>query len=247
MRRCCRKFSAALKFSAERGVRFKGHHSMQISDTLIGIFLGGAFTAASFVYKRRVDNISKLKRSLYQLLILYRSVAVKSFDTNQILNPLTEALIEILPDFKKGENHDDQGKVVISRLIDKSLIEESENLFSLYLGVVDDVSEIDPILAYRLNSNVGLKKYLAAVDELTIEAKSAVEAISSDAEKKFVEVFFSGISDFVTANILTELKRDIIRLSIRCGLLTFISAWKMIRISKNITENDTSKYKTAIK
>ena len=140
---------------------------MEWSDAVVGALVGGFLTAAGFIYKRRLDNISLLNKSLYQLLILYRSINSKNADATDTAKIIIEVINEVFPGSENDPSMKEAEKLysgLTSELFESASAADEENLLPLYLDAVKNISPIDPVLAYRLSANAGLKLYLIAAD-----------------------------------------------------------------------------------
>jgi hypothetical protein len=134
---------------------------MGFNDTIIGLVIGALFTSIAFIYKKRLENISILKRSLYQLLILYRSVnASMLIKPSELSKLVIDVLYELFPESKEG-NDLDGAEDLYTELLSPifNLATTDQNLVPMYLEAVACISPIDPVLAFRLSGNAKLKDY----------------------------------------------------------------------------------------
>lgn len=223
---------------------------MEWSDAVVGALVGGLLTATGFIYKRRLDNISLLNKSLYQLLILYRSINSNNADSETPAKIMIEVINEVFP----GSENDPSMKEaeqfyngLAAELFASASTADEENLLPLYLDAVKNISAIDPVLAYRLSANAGLKLYLLAADKKAKEIREAAAADLSEKDMRFVNSCNKDASASLSNDVIRELRADLLILSLRCGIIPFLCVARRMLIRPGLSDSERSKLKAKIK
>lgn len=223
---------------------------MEWSDAVVGALVGGFLTAMGFIYKRRLENIAVLNKSLYQLLTLYRSVNSTTVNPSTVAKLVIEVLHEVFPGSENDPSMREAEELysgMLSELFDKASEAEEENLLPLYLEAVKSLSAIDPVLAYRLSANAGLKLYLAAADEKVKKIRAKAAAELSEQDMKFVNSCHEEASELLSKEVIRELKVDLLMLSLRCGVIQFISVARRMLVKPGLSTAEIAKLKTRLK
>lgn len=222
---------------------------MDLSTAIVGVLIGGALTAIGFLYKRRLDNLTIRNRSLYSLLVMYRSVNLASINAMELGKLMVETLNELVPESKSDPEIESVEQLygeLLSALLSNSA-ETEESLLQMYIDAVEDLSKVDPVLAYRLSANAGLKKYLALADEETAKIRSKASADLTEDDMRYVKACHDESANLATREVIRELKIDLLLLSVRCGLLQFISVARRLRRKPGLTNQEKEAFKSKIR
>lgn len=205
---------------------------MDWNNAVVGVLIGGALTSMGFIYKRRVENHAILNRSLYQLLNLYRSMKSAAIRPSAAAKILVEVLYEIFPESKGDPSMAGVEEIygeMLTEIFKKTSEPEEEGLLKMYLDAVESLSAVDPVLAYRLSANAGLKRYLMAADEETANLRRMAAAELSEEDMKHIKACHDEAAELASKEALHELKIDLLLLSIRCGVFQFIGVARRVR------------------
>jgi len=223
---------------------------MDWNNAVVGALIGGALTSMGFMYKRRVENHVILNRSLYQLLNLYRSIRSAAIRPSAAAKIIVEALHEIFPESKGDPSMAGVEELygeMLTELFKKTSGPEDEGLLQMYLGAVENLSAVDPVLAYRLSANAGLKRYLVAADEETANLRRMAAAELSEEDMKYIKACHEEAAELASKESLHELKIDLLLLSIRCGVFQFIAVVRRVCRKHGLSVGETESIKANIK
>jgi len=211
---------------------------MELGDTVTGVLIGGALTAIGFIYQRRVEKIKILNKALYQLLILYRSINRASVNLSIVTEIVLKVVTEIYPENSDGsEKKELEGyyNSILEELFKNTYQPEDEGLLAIYLDAINNLSVVDPILAYRLSGNVALKRYLTNSVEYLYQLKGEASSGLSKEGVNVLDEVYKKTTEMIIEDIVKELKHDLIRLSTKCGVVTFLSVLKRMYKKQEIT------------
>lgn len=200
-----------------------------MSDLLSGV-IGGLVVAVTgaiaYFYKRRVDTVSTLRITLFRLLELQRSVRLVSMPgLDKQLDWYCEVADELFPEQKILENKEEAKKLALSffsEAVMPLVPGDDDNLYSIYLDAISKLGPIAPILAYRLGTNVMLKKALVEMDNYHEKAKKHLENDASESDLEILKVACETVRNRVTSEAIDTLGDDVMWVALRCGLFTFI-------------------------
>jgi hypothetical protein len=127
---------------------------------LLGVFLGWLLTQKSETKKNQHNEIRQIKRSLYVLLEIRNQLAVtKRID--RYITSLTEQLNSKI----EGESIEKIDKKILIDLVQQIMpslmgVSYHKDLKEQFRNCIDSLSEIDPLLAYRLNGKQNIQDYI---------------------------------------------------------------------------------------
>lgn len=219
-------------------------------NIVVAALIGGLITAIGFLYKRRIETVVVFNKSLYQLLTLYRSVRFSAVKPSFLTSILVEVLQEMFPDSKNDPLMEDTEKYyndIFSDLFLKVSEPEEHGLLEMYLGAVESLSALDPVLAYRLSANAGLKRYLVVADEKTKKLRDMAASELSDKDMAFVKSCHDEATDMVSKDVLHQLKKDLLLLSMRCGIFQFVAVVRRMRRNPGVSDEEVDDIKANIR
>jgi len=127
----------------------------------IGIFIGWLLTRKSETDKIRYNEIKQVKRSLYVLLEIRNQLVVsKRLDRYMtvIIEQINEKLIGHTDEKVNPHQYSHILKAILPSLIGENFQKDLKQQFS---KCIESLSEIDPVLAYRLNGKQNIQDYIS--------------------------------------------------------------------------------------
>lgn len=189
----------------------------------IGVFIGWILTRKNDSDKIKYSEIRQIKRSLYVLLEIRNQIALaKRMD--RYLNILTEKLNLKLNEYTDEKIEPEQFKGLLSQIL-PSLIGDNfqTNLKAQFDKCIDNLSEIDPVLTFRINGKQNVQDYLNTWEN---ESESYFQMESVEDVKSTIEHFKPKLVD--------EIRNDIETIII--DLAALINKKEVERIKEIITE-----------
>lgn len=198
---------------------------------LVGMLLGGALSAIGYYFKRRREVTTKINESLFYLLEVWKFIViVKVASSDRFYHILLNAIKIKLPNVKITDND--------KELIRESMVEfvpmftganDKENFLYLdkYKSSVKELAKIFPHLAFNLNRNQMLIRFLGAIDKLF--SKMTLTEIDKQ--------LLTNIREFMLDESFVELESDLITLSSLTGIFSKVKTKKLIfRVRNRINE-----------
>lgn len=127
----------------------------------IGVYIGWLLTRKSETDKIRYNEIKLIKRSLYVLLEIRNQLAV-SKRLDRYVKVLTEQINEMLKEHTDERVNHEQYRQLLKAIL-PSLVGENfqKNLKQQFSKCIESLSEVDPVLAYRLNGKQNIQDYIS--------------------------------------------------------------------------------------
>lgn len=127
----------------------------------VGVFIGWLLTRKSETDKIRYNEVKQIKRSLFVLLEI-RNQLVVSKRIDRYLTVITEQLNEKLKEHTDEKINPKQYGQLIKAIL-PSLIGENfqKDLKQQFSKCIESLSEIDPVLAYKLNGKQNIQDYIS--------------------------------------------------------------------------------------
>ncbi|WP_299584662.1 hypothetical protein [uncultured Sunxiuqinia sp.] len=164
----------------------------------IGVFIGWLLTRKNENDKIKYSEIRQIKRSLYVLLEIRNQITI-SKRMDKYLGILVEKLNLMFKEYTEEEIEAEQFKGLFKQIL-PSLIGENfqKDLKEQFEKCIDNLSEIDPILTYRINGKQNIHDYIQSWEQ---ESKCYFELESVEDIQNIIEHFKPKLVD--------ELKSDI--------------------------------------
>lgn len=164
----------------------------------IGVFIGWLLTRKSETDKIRYNEIRQVKRSLYVLLEI-RNQLIVSKRLDNYMKVITEQLNEKLKGITEEKFTPQQFSQLLKNIL-PSLIGESfqKDLKQQFSKCIESLSEVDPVLAYRLNGKQNIQDYISKWES---ESKSLFEFESIEDVQN--------VMDHYKPKLVDEIKSDL--------------------------------------
>jgi hypothetical protein len=181
--------------------------ALKYFSPLIGVFVGWLLSQLSERNKSAREDKRKLKRTIFYLLEVRHHLSMYVIDEAQIAAYISLLKSRYEP-FKNVEHG--QLKVLLSSFLNKILFDkplmstqEIESLNSNYLRCIDNLSEIEPVMAFRLHGRQNIKQLLG---EFNSRSQVSVVDLTSDIRdvEEVKEVFRK-----IEPNLIKEVIKDI--------------------------------------
>ncbi len=162
----------------------------------IGVLIGWLLTRKSETDKVKYSESKQVKRSLYVLLEI-RNQLVVSKRIERFINALTKQLNEsgLTDEALSSEQLNEFIKKILPSLIGESF---QKDLKVQFAKCIDNLSEIDPILAYRINGKQNIQDYINSWEN---ESNSLFEIEN-------IEDFRNAMTHF-KPKLINEIKSDL--------------------------------------
>ncbi len=166
----------------------------------IGVFIGWLLTRKSETDKIKYSEIQQVKRSLFVLLEIRNQLAV-SKRIDKYMNILTQKLNSKFESLTPEKIEPNQLKELLKQIL-PSLIEDDfqEDLKDQFKKCIDNLSEIDPLLAYRINGKQNIQYYIQSWEN---ESKNYFEFESIEEMQDVIEHFKPKLIDEIKVDIET--------------------------------------------
>ena len=189
----------------------------------IGVFIGWLLTRKNDNDKIKYSEKKQIKKSLYVLLEIRNQLAI-SKRMDKYLSVLVAKINLMLQDYTDEKIEKDQVKGLMEKILPSLVGENFQlDLKEQFVKLIDNLSEIDPILAYRINGKQNIQDYIKSWED---KSKKYFELESvEDIEKSM---------DFFKPNVINEIKADIEKIII--DIAELINKKEVERIKEIITE-----------
>lgn len=201
------------------------------SKLLIGV-ITPILLAVGYFYRARKESIENRKVALYILLEIWHRISV--FYRNDFDDVFEQIIREIKKQFP-NENIS-EGEISASKTHFTPILIETARGIALsdldgyqerYQEAVSLISSDDPIFAYKISSASKTKKFLQFLDSYLERSLAPIE------ENEIGSVLSKSLKSHMTRHAeldsIKDLESDIRRLSLKVGLLTFLSSAWLIR------------------
>lgn len=194
---------------------------------LVGVYIGWLLTKKSETDKIKYSEIRQIKRSLFILLEIRNQLVVsKRIETS--INIFTEKLNIKLEKVSSEKLESNELNEFIKKIL-PSLIGDNfqKDLNDQFKKCIDNLSEIDPVLAFRINGKQNIQDYMQSWEnetnkqlkleniedvQLAIQyfRPKMVDEINSDLEEIIIEVanLINGKEVETVKNIINEPTKD---------------------------------------
>ena len=212
---------------------------------LIGLVVGAAIAAAGFLYRKRLENLSRINEALFQLLELYGAIQMAvPVSIDQDMEWYLEVAQEVFPDEPFTQNKDLIKAEIIPIILEasKKITPAGEtHLLEEYKNAIAKIAPIAPVLAYRLSINQILKSSLSRVDQYNENVKELLADKISKEDHEYLDFALNTIRNRISKDVSSRLRKDIVMLSIRCGFFSFFSIFKNLYMTKSQTREEFMK------
>tara|TARA_R110000764_G_scaffold199956_1_gene285284 strand:- start:274 stop:948 length:675 start_codon:yes stop_codon:yes gene_type:complete len=181
-----------------------------IISIVIGAFLGSIISFVSFRHKERKAVHSKLNQSLFGLLSVWNEISASSFLlSEEYVDAYISGIKRKLPNEVIPEGFKSDMSIYLLKLMP---INNGNELYGKYNMSVDDLSMIDPLLAFELSNNTFLVGFLKKINEHSFDDPN------SD-DPNFV-AFKSSFTNLAYKESLEVFEKDLVTLSKRVNKKT---------------------------
>lgn len=193
-------------------------------------------------FRTRKEDKKIRKKVLYFLLETH--FTFKKLDITPIIEIFTEKIIARYPREQQTEatktHVESFYKQVIGNLLEDEAANNIEELEENYKKSIEDLSLVDPIIAYRLK---GKNNIIEIFDYLYDYFESAKEEFPDDASEidRESEKLIEGVKPELLNEALRGIESEILEISLNIGLVTYLKAKKIINNSKAKLSSDKIK------
>lgn len=212
------------------------------------LFLG-VFTpvllAAGYFYRSRKEKNDNLKKALYILLEIWHRMAVlyrKDFDS--YFDAITDEIIKRVPEEEFTEEQRKASKEhftpILMNTVQTAAFEDIEHYQESFDEAVKLIAINDPFFAYDIGSGGKTKKFLKILDSYLEDALQPLEDEGGDS-LVLSNTLKDHMSSYASLDVISELEKDIRRLSFKVGIIAYIKSFSVIRRRKSRLQGFTEK------
>lgn len=205
------------------------------SKLLIGVITPILF-AIGYLYRSRKESIKNRKVALYILLEIWHRISVfyrKDFD--DVFEQIIREIKRQFPSENISESEISASKAHFTPILIETArgiaLSDLDGYQERYQEAVSLISSDDPIFAYKISSASKTKKFLKFLDSYLEKSLAPIE------ENEIGSVLSKSLKSHMTKHAeldsIKDLESDIRRLSLKVGVLTFLSSAWLIRKRKS--------------
>lgn len=210
----------------------------------LGIFTPLAL-AIGYFYRARKGKSENLKKALYILLEIWHRMAIlyrKDFDS--FFDAITAEIMKKAPEEEFTEEQRKASKEHFTPLLINTIQTAAFSDIEHYQESFDEAVKLiainDPFFAYDIGSGGKTKKFLKTLDSYLEDALKPLEDEGGDSVI-LSNTLKDHMSSHASLDALTDLEKDISRLSFRVGVIAYVKAFSVIRKRKNRLQGFTTK------
>lgn len=210
---------------------------------LAGAFVGALIKELGTFYQVRREDKRVLKNVLFNQLDIWREVRRLYFGPllAATIKQVSESFSSLGPPFNQVPSQIDQIRPLVVGFLRDVKLGEPERLQQRYQDSVNELSKVDPVLAFRLSRRAEVKHSLAKIDAYLERAFASLMAEESEPEfaRKLNERLSADIEEATIVRTLRLLQEDIWRVSRRISIVTcFRALWTIQKVKTSTLEQD---------
>lgn len=210
----------------------------------LGVFTP-ALLATGYFYRARKEKNDNLKKALYILLEIWHRMAVlyrKDFDS--YFDAITAEIIKKVPEEEFTEEQRKASKEyftpILMNTVQTAAFSDIEHYQDSFDEAVKLIAINDPFFAYDIGSGGKTKIFLKTLDSYLEDALQPLENEGGDG-LVLSNTLKDQLSSHASLDALSDLEKDINRLSFRVGIITYIKSFSVIRKRKERLQGFTKK------
>jgi hypothetical protein len=180
---------------------------------LVGVFVGWLFSQKSERNRLLREDNKRLNKTIFFLLELRYQLSLYSDREREVLTYVNtfHRKLQQLPGFEnvKQADYEPYMMEMINEILSKPIIADSDisKLNTNYTSCVENLSEIDPVLAYRLHGRQNFKEIL---DQFLNRAKESITHLTDKHQASETDLYElnKGMAS-LEPNLLKELEKDV--------------------------------------
>lgn len=137
----------------------------------VGIFIGWFLSQRNETARIKYTETRQLKRSLFVLLEVRNQITIEG-RFNKYTSLFLEKINLKIKDISDEEIDENQYKDYFNSLIKTLLGDMPKDTYKQFNTCIDNLSEIDPLLAYRINGKQNLNNYINSFEDNTSSIKN---------------------------------------------------------------------------
>lgn len=212
----------------------------EIPIELIAFLSGILVTILSgigYVIKTWLENKSILKECLYNLLKAYKALRfIEYIDSGKFLNKLLEIVKEQIPNFEPSIEEEKQSKKMLGEILKMAFSPTrksyQDSLATNYDSAINKLSQIKPIMAYKLDNQFHANKYIKDYGD----AISSIPGFDESKEGKLVK-------QESQKHALKKAKKDLEKYILKVALRASKKSWFKLKFTSNIFKNNEQEMK----
>jgi len=199
---------------------------------LVGAFIGGLIKEIGTAYQAYREDKRVLKRVLYNQLELwlqfklcdpgpYVLTAVQKLNELISKSGIPEELVKEMTEPIQRELNSIYGEIELGNPV---------KLKERYQNVVDDLSRIDPLLAYNISGRIDVESIMSKMNTFFDAADSRIAQSEATPPAPELKLFMvCQMQEKLLKEVVSSVKSDIYRTAWRISALTLIRTWFMLR------------------
>ncbi|HFD33111.1 MAG TPA: hypothetical protein ENJ28_10465 [Gammaproteobacteria bacterium] len=218
----------------------------KILTPLIVVTLSAIFAGLGYAVRINREKKRIMCSTLYNLLEIWYQIRV-SFLVNpkEIIDIYLKEINIQKPELEITENDKEILEMIYTNLWPELIAKSSDSNnrpieFELK-NSIQQLSEFDPILAYKLNSNQALKSIISIVDDYFKQIKEATSRDEDKAKIEEVDIAFKKIRNYLYKDAIKSLEKDLIWLSFQISTNMCVRTIFNIVKKRMFGKNETKK------
>lgn len=216
----------------------------QAVASILAVVLTALFAWIAYVARTNSERKRILSSTLFNLLeIWHRLKSVHGYNSAQ----LSAAYLEELQNQMPGVEISASDRVQVTNFLENNLQQLLIQLLSKGEDLLEDsfqqsikhLAEVEPLLAYSLRANKSIKSAISEIDGFITETIDGL--VHDDKEKAQTGELLKGMKNYLYADAIRDLERDLRFLSLRIGLLTYVRTFNLMRRRKEISKSEMQK------
>jgi hypothetical protein len=214
-----------------------------VIGVLFGTLVGALLSGIGHILKSRAESKKVLNQNIFNLFQIWHIISIlEKYEIDNVTNLYIDKIRKLYPDQKIPGDQDAEIQKLFSDFLSQflsSFLQKIDTPFkeNYYTGV-SELSKFAPVLAYDLSNNRYINDFLNHFEVIShsIFKQKASENPSADEEQFFIE-FNKGLQaskKWVTKDFSKDLQKDIIKLSWKNGILSWLSCKRKINKRLNI-------------
>jgi len=194
----------------------------------LSVCIGFILSEAGVWFRSRTEKYKIRNRAISYLLDIHHIFT--TLNVAPSLEIMTQKISERHPEIQKDELEDVLNKLYQPLILAYLKKQGNENISKLeenYKSAIDNLSPIDPIIAYRLRGRTNI---ILLFDQLSDHFKTVGEQLGSSTELKFnMEEMFSLMEPKIHSSALQDIKADILELALKTNWRRYFKIKKILR------------------
>ena len=200
---------------------------LSVQAVIIGATLAAVFAALGYLVRSSKDRRRILNVALFHLLEIWHQLRILSeWQPSQFADAYIEELKRQLPSAELKVLDQQQAKsalvVPLRRLFPPMVADRKASIEESFVESVKNLSQVDPVLAFRLGGNRSVRSAITVVDGYLKQVEVAAAGSADPEELEEIQTMLDDALRYAYKDAVQDLEKELIWLSFRAG---FILTW----------------------